>query len=230
MVRSGGSLQGPCARIDDMGVLETRRAGARLQWLVLKNAANLRFLGLGALGRCARLLSQERGHILEARRSQGPHDFRMRTSLAARATGNGVARESVSWLRLVHTCEVQRARRVCPRFVSCCRSRSTKADCPKKLLGCPQKHASGERGLAQSGRPRRAKWCRDSDRGGKAARSSPTCQGHSQECRGGWSSIDGRRLGSTEVLLFHEGASKPISADILGRSIRESVDRPRVKR
>jgi len=49
-----------------------------------------RFLGLGALGRCARLLSQERGHILGSP-PQGKGS-RMRASLAARATGNGDAR------------------------------------------------------------------------------------------------------------------------------------------
>ena len=86
-------------------------------------------------------------------------------------------RESVSWLRPVHTCEVQRARRVCPRFVSCCRSRSTRAECPEKLLVCPKKQTNGERGLVQSGRPRRAKRHRGSDHGGKTVSSTPVSEG-----------------------------------------------------
>jgi hypothetical protein len=38
-------------------------------------------------------------------------------------------------------------------------------------------HAPSERGLAQSGRPRRAKWHRGSSRGGKIARSAPAFEG-----------------------------------------------------
>lgn len=46
---------------------------------------------------------------------------------------------------------------------------------PEKLLACS--HTSGERGLAQSGRPRRAKRPRVSNHGGKTVRSTPTCEG-----------------------------------------------------
>lgn len=99
-----------------------------------------RFLGLGALGRCARLLSQEQG--AHPRSSAARQGSRMRASLAARATGNGDTRESVSWLRLVHTCEVRRARRVCPRFVSSCRSRSTKPQ-PKEATRVSRQRAHG---------------------------------------------------------------------------------------
>lgn len=74
----------------------------------------------------------------------------------------------MSWLRPVNTCEVRRARRVCPRFVSCCRSRSTTSS-PKKPS--TREACFGERGLAQSGRPRRAKGRRGSNRGGKTTRS-----------------------------------------------------------
>jgi hypothetical protein len=48
---------------------------------------------------------------------------------------------------------------------------------PKKLLGRPQKRACGERGLAQSGRPRRAKRHRGSDHGGKTVSSTPVSEG-----------------------------------------------------
>jgi hypothetical protein len=184
--------------------------------------SHLWFLGLGALGRCARLLSQGRGHILETRRSQGRHDFRMRTSLAARATGNGVARESVSWLRLVHTCEVQRARRVCPRFVSCCRSRSTRAECPKKLFACPQKQAGGERGLAQSGRPRRAKRHRGSNHGGKTVRSTPASEGIRKGVAVvGLRSMEGAS-GRRSRSLFTRGRgkrSRPTSPSVIAKSM-----------
>lgn len=150
------------------------------------------------------------------------HGSRMRTSLAARATGNGVARESVSWLRLVHTCEVQRARRVCPRFVSCCRSRSTRAECPKKLLECPKKRANGERGLAQSGRPRRAKRHRGSSRGGKTVGSTPV----SEDIRKGVAVADLRSMkgasGRSSRSLFTRGRgkrSRPISPSVIAKSM-----------
>ena len=184
--------------------------------------SRLWFLGLGALGRCARSLSKGRGHILGSLGSQGLHGSRMRTSLAARATGNGVARESVSWLRLVHTCEVQRARRVCPRFVSCCRSRSTRAECPKKLRDCPQKQARGERGLAQSGRPRRAKRHRGSDHGGKTVRSTPVSEGIRKGVAvAGLRSMEGAS-GRRSRSLFTRGRgkrSRPISPSVIAKSM-----------
>lgn len=187
-----------------------------------KKRSHLWFLGLGALGRCARLLPKGRGHILETRRSQGRHDSRMRTSLAAPATGNGVGRESVSWLRLVHTCEVQRARRVCPRFVSCCRSRSTRAECPKKLSGCPQKHPNGERGLAQSGRPRRAKRHRGSNHGGKTVSSTPVSEGIRKGVAvAGLRSMEGAS-GRRSRSLFTRGRgkrSRPISPSVIAKSM-----------
>lgn len=185
-----------------------------------------RFLGLGALGRCARLLSKGRGHILGSRGSQGFHGSRMRTSLAARATGNGDARESVSWLRLVHTCEVQRARRVCPRSVSCCRSRSTKAECPKKpaRVGALKSTFSehGERGLAQSGRPRRAKRHRGSNHGGQTVSSTPVSEG----IRKGVAVVDLRSmegaLGRRSRSLFTRGRgkrSRPIFPSVIAKSM-----------
>jgi hypothetical protein len=49
---------------------------------------------------------------------------------------------------------------------------------PKKLLVClGNERAGGERGLAQSGRPRRAKRLRVSSHGGKTVRSTPACEG-----------------------------------------------------
>jgi hypothetical protein len=71
-----------------------------------------------------------------------------------------------------HTREARSYRAVCLYFVSCCRSRTT--------TSCPEtgEHASftgtssNERGLAQSGRPRRAKWRREANRGGETAQSS----------------------------------------------------------
>lgn len=221
-MRSGGSLQGPCARIDDRGVLETRRAGARLQWLVLKNAATCGSSdSVPSVG--VHVSSCKGGDTSSGRLGRKAFNgSRMRTSLAARATGNGVARESVSWLRLVHTCEVQRARRVCPRFVSCCRSRSTRAECPKKLSACPQKQAGGERGLAQSGRPRRAKRHRGSDHGGKTVSSTPVSEGIRKGVAvAGLRSMEGAS-GRRSRSLFTRGRgkrSRPISPSVIAKSM-----------
>jgi len=87
---------------------------------------------------------------------------------------------------------------------------------PKKPLACF--HVGGERGLAQSGRPRRANWCRGPNHGGKAVRSASTYEEHSQGCRGRWSSFDGRRFGSNKPLSFHERAGEAILADFPGMS------------
>jgi hypothetical protein len=86
--RSGGPLQGPCAHIDDHGC--SRRVELGLDRSRRPHGRQLRFLGLGALGRCARSLSRERGHILDSCREA--RSSRMRASLAARDAGNGVAK------------------------------------------------------------------------------------------------------------------------------------------
>ena len=66
------------------------------------------------------------------------------------------------------TREARSYRAVSLLFVSCCRSRTTTSR-PKKLESLRR---PGERGLAQSGRPRRANGRRTASRGGKTADSS----------------------------------------------------------
>jgi hypothetical protein len=66
------------------------------------------------------------------------------------------------------TREARSYRAVSLLFVSCCRSRTTTSR-PKKLESLRR---PGERGLAQSGRPRRAKGRRTASRGGKTVDSS----------------------------------------------------------
>lgn len=71
-----------------------------------------------------------------------------------------------------HTREARSYRAVCLHFVSCCRSRTT-TSCPEKASTLPLPETSSiERGLAQSGRPRRAKGRRKANRGGETASSS----------------------------------------------------------
>ena len=114
------------------------------------------FLDLGAPGRCllARALERER------RRSQ-PRCSRFTPK------GEKAVEDSVTGFGQP-TREARSYRAVSLLFVSCCRSRTTTSR-PKKLESLRR---PGERGLAQSGRPRRAKGRRTASRGGKTADSS----------------------------------------------------------
>lgn len=114
-----------------------------LYWEGMKQRVNL---DLGAPGRCS--------------------PARDRASLAASFRRKSI-RGSVSGFGQ-HTREVRSYRAVSLHFVSCCRSRTTTSR-PKKLALLDD---AGERGLAQSGRPRRAKRRRTASRGGKIAGSS----------------------------------------------------------
>ena len=130
-IRSGGFFQDPRARIDDHGCSSRVELGLDRRRSRIGN--DERFLGLGALGRCACSLARE-GTCWSA--SAGWNERAARTPLAhADPSSEEPARrmgQSVSWLRPANTCEVRRPRRVCPRFVSCGRSRST-TPCPKTL-------------------------------------------------------------------------------------------------
>ena len=70
---------------------------------------------------------------------------------------------------------------MCPRFVSCCRSRSRTSRLREAFLAtCGE----GERELALSGRPRRAKGRPKPGRGGQVTGSASASEGHPQGCRG----------------------------------------------
>jgi len=180
-----------------------------------------RFLGLGALGRCARLLSQERGHILGSP-PQGKGS-RMRASLAARATGNGDARgervlasagphvrgskssEGVSTFRI----ELQKSfdEATAQKSCSCVSETSARA-------------VNG--GLAQSGRPRRAKRLRVSSHGGKTVKSTPACEGTRKGVAvAGLRSMEGAS-GRSSRPLFTRGRgkrSRPIFPSVIAKSM-----------
>lgn len=89
---------------------------------------------------------------------------------------------------------------------------------PKKLRACPRKHARGERGLAQSGRPRRAKRPRGSNHGGKTVRSTPAYEG----IRKGVAVVGPRSMkgasGRGSHLLFTRGWGKRSRPDFVTSS------------
>jgi len=109
------------------------------------------FLGLGALGRCER----------PRKRSAASLAARMpETACHAGTACPGLGRSTRARVEGLEGCV-----HVSYRVAEIVRRRC----CPKKLSSCL--HGGGERGLAQSGRPRRANRRRASDRGGKIARS-----------------------------------------------------------
>jgi hypothetical protein len=214
--RSDGSLQDPQRT-------RRRRRGAR-------NAASWGSIGLAPLTRAGfdssdSLISagaHSRKSILErefsigslargkARRSQ-PQSRRQRRDQGKACPGFG-------WFTRARCEELEGCVHVSSRVAEVVR----RCRCPKKPFACF--HAGGERGLAQSGRPRRAKWRRKPSRGGKTARSVSTYEEHSQGCRGRWSSFDERRFGSNNPLFFHEKAGEAILADFPGSIVRTSGD------
>jgi hypothetical protein len=150
-------------------VLETRRAGALLILRMRQTLDSVPSAGAARKGNPARAHSRK-GMVAPLASSGTQH-------LPSLKKWAGATEESVSGFGQ-HTRKVRSYRAVCLHFVSCCRSRTT-TSCPEKgELVIPNRNlphrrkSSIERGLAQSGRPRRAKWRRKANRGGKIARSS----------------------------------------------------------
>jgi len=142
----------------------------------------------------------------------------MRASLAARATGNGDARgERVLASAGPHVRGSKSSEGVSTFRIELQKSFDEAAAQKKLLLCLGNERTGGERGLS----PKRetapgetvpgveSRWQnREIDAG---------LRGHPQGCRGRWSSIDGRRLGSQQPSPFHEGAGKAISAHLSER-------------
>lgn len=187
-------LQGPCARAGDHGMLETHRAGARSRPFRREEDSSTRCPRPEPFARYRKVSGSGSARSLEV----SPQGRSGRACLAAA----GTRARSEALVGCVHESS----------YV--CRSRSTTVDAQRRTLVIPNRdHESDhfsrtcERGLAQSGEPRRAKRRRVSGCGGQTAKPTTSHErGTRKGARGSWESIDGRRPGSPKPLLFHEGA------------------------
>jgi len=127
-MRSGGSLQDPCAGVGDHGCSRRVELGLDRRRSRLRDGLAVPWT------RCPRLVCWAFHHPrLSQEISWGVRNDALLAAPMTLVTAS--SGESVSRLRLVHTCGVRRTRRVCPRFVSCCRSRSTthaQRSCPTR--------------------------------------------------------------------------------------------------
>lgn len=226
MVRSGGSLQGPGARIDDRGVLETRRAGARLRWLVLKNAATRGSSdSVPSVG--VHVSSRKRGGTSwrrEGRKAVTISECAHRSLPAPPATvTQGRACPGFGWSTRARSKELGGCVHVPYRVAEVVRR---KPNAQRSQLGwVPSKSTfseHGERGLAQSGRPRRAKRHRGSNHGGQTVSSTLVSEG----IRKGVAVVDLRSmegaLGRRSRSLFTRGRgkrSRPIFPSVIAKSM-----------
>lgn len=159
-------------------MLETRRAGALL---ILPDETTL---GLGALGRRARKGNPARAHSRKG--MVAPLAASGTQHLPSLKSGRGRPRRACLALASTRARHEAIARCVC---TSCRvaeverRRRAQRRASSNSLTGdlLHRRKSSNERGLAQSGRPRRAKWRRKANRGGKIARSSSRRTGISRK-------------------------------------------------
>jgi len=217
-VRSGGSLQGPCARIDDHGC--SRRVELGLD----RNCSSSRTTLAIPRTRCPRpvrtpSLARKGAHPRIA--PQGKvRECAHRSLPAPPATvTQGRACPGFGWSTRARFEELGGCVHVSYRVAEVVRrSRS-----PKKLLMClGNERAGGERGLAQSGRPRRAKRLRVSSHGGKTVRSTPACEGIRKGVAvAGLRSMEGAS-GRSSRPLFTRGRgkrSRPIFPSVIAKSM-----------
>lgn len=203
-------------------MLETRRAGARLQWLVLKNAAtcgssdSVPSVGVHVFSRKGEGTSTSRG----GRKAFVVRECAHRLLPAPPATvSQGKACPGFGWSTRARSKELGGCVHVSYRVAEVVRR---KPNAQRSCSGALKKRASGERGLAQSGRPRRAKRHRGSNHGGKTVSSTPVSEGIRKGVAvAGLRSMEGAS-GRRSRSLFTRGRgkrSRPISPSVIAKSM-----------